>query len=190
MAMVLLAVFIGANFVAMIFLTWMPSFLFNKFGMTLAMAGLNGTAWIQIFSVLGVLTGGVLADRLARKHRGGRPMTQALGLFLGIPFLFVTGWTMNTGVLVIAMSCYGFSKGMYDANIWASLYDVVPVARRATSVGIMNSVGWMFGSFGPVAIASASQRFGFSACLSATSAIYLLFGVLMTAGIRRYLRNT
>src|SRR5262249_3785272 len=31
MALILIAVFVGANFVAVIFLTWMPSFLFRKF---------------------------------------------------------------------------------------------------------------------------------------------------------------
>ena len=58
MVRILMAVFVGANFVAMIFLTWMPSFLYRKFGMSLSMAGLNGTAYLQVASVLGVITGG------------------------------------------------------------------------------------------------------------------------------------
>src|SRR5262245_34894830 len=61
---ILATVFIGANFVAMIFLTWMPSFLYRKFNMSLAMSGLSGTAYLQIASVLGVISGGMLADRL------------------------------------------------------------------------------------------------------------------------------
>src|SRR5258708_20867401 len=40
---VLVVVFLGANFVAAIFLTWMPSFLGRKFGMSLSMSGLNAT---------------------------------------------------------------------------------------------------------------------------------------------------
>lgn len=71
MVRILMAVFVGANFVAMIFLTWMPSFLYRKFQMSLALAGLSGTAYLQIASVLGVITGGILADRLARRYRGG-----------------------------------------------------------------------------------------------------------------------
>src|SRR5262245_20280257 len=73
---VLTAVFIGANFVAMIFLTWMPSFLYRKFNLSLAMASVSATAYLQIASVLGVLSGGVLADKLARRTRAGRMMTQ------------------------------------------------------------------------------------------------------------------
>jgi MFS family permease len=189
MALVLMAVFVGANFVAMIFLTWMPSFLYRKFGMSLSMAGFSATAYLQVASVLGVISGGVLADRLARRHRGGRMMTQALGLFAGVPFIFLTGWTLSVPVLILAMTGFGYFKGMYDANIWASLHDVVRPERRATSVGLMNAIGWLGGGTAPVAIAAASQRFGMSTCLSANSLIYLGFGAVMTFGIWRFMRG-
>src|SRR5262249_20243500 len=55
MALVLTAVFVGANFVAVIFLTWMPSYLYEAFGMSLTLAGLNATFWLQAASVAGVL---------------------------------------------------------------------------------------------------------------------------------------
>ena len=187
MVLILISVFIGANFVAMIFLTWLPSYLNRMFHMSLTMAGLNATAYLQVASVLGVLTGGVLADRMARRHRGGRMMTQAAGLFAGVPFLFLTGWTLSVPVLVLAMTGFGFFKGLYDANIWASLHDVVPPARRAVAVGVMNSIGWLGGGFAPVAIAAASARYGMSACLSANSAIYLAVGLLLTFGILRFM---
>ncbi len=51
MVLVLMAVFIGANFVAMIFLTWLPSYLTRAFGMSLSMAGLNATVYLQIASI-------------------------------------------------------------------------------------------------------------------------------------------
>ncbi|MDQ6701456.1 MAG: MFS transporter [Acidobacteriota bacterium] len=188
MALVLMSVFIGANFVAMIFLTWLPSYLNRTFHMGLAMAGFNATAYLQIASVAGVLTGGVLADRLVRRRPGGRVMTQAIGLLGGVPFLFLSGWTLSVPVFILAMSGFGFFKGMYDANIFASLHDVVPRDRRATAVGVMNSVGWLGGGVAPVAIAAASGRYGMSACLSATSAIYAAFAVLLIAGKSRYMK--
>jgi MFS family permease len=187
MAVILTAVFVGANFVAMIFLTWMPSFLFRKFQMSLSMAGFSGTAYLQVASVVGVLTGGWLADRMVKRYAGGRMRTQSLGLILGVPFIFLTGWTMSVPVLILAMCGFGFFKGMYDANIWASLHDVVPVARRASAVGFMNAIGWLGGGVAPVAIAAASERYGMSACLSATSLIYLAFGLLLAWGIKRFL---
>jgi MFS family permease len=188
MVPVLMAVFVGANFVAAIFLTWMPTYLSRTFGMSLAMAGLNGTAWLQIASVLGVLSGGVLADRWARRHPGGRMLTQALGLLAGVPFLFLTGWTLSVPVLVLALAGFGYFKGLYDSNIWASLYDVVGPGRRATALGFMNALGWAGGAVAPVAVAVGARRFGMSACLSASSAIYLLIGVLLIVGVRTLVR--
>ena len=187
MVAVLMLVFIGANFVAVVFLTWMPSFLYRKFHMTLSMAGLNGTAFIQIASVLGVLSGGLLADALIRRHRGGRMLTQALGLIGGVPFLFLTGWTLSLPVLMIAMTAFGYFKGLYDANIFASLYDVVDVRRRAAAAGLLNSIGWLGGGIAPVAIAKASETFGMSACISATCAIYFGIACLLLWGVKTYM---
>ncbi len=168
---------------AAIFLTWMPKYLYDKFDMRLAVAGFSATAYLQIASVLGVILGGVLADRLTRRYLGGRMLTQALGLFAGVGFLFLTGWTVTVPVLVLAMTGFGFFKGLYDSNIWASLYDVVKPERRATALGVMNSIGWLGGGLGTTAIAAASRHYGMSACLSATSLIYLSLGVLLCIGV-------
>jgi MFS family permease len=176
---VLIVVFVGANFVAMIFLTWMPTYLHEQFHMNLAMSGLNATAYLQVASVLGVLAGGWLADMIARHLARGRMLTQAIGLVLGVPFIYLTGWTLEVPVLVCAMTGFGFFKGFYDANIWAALYDVVRPERRATALGIMNSLGWFGGGTAPVVIALASESWGMGACLSATAAIYLVLGVLL-----------
>jgi MFS family permease len=182
MVLVLTAVFIGANFVAMIFLTWMPSYLNRNFGMSLTLSGFTATAWLQAASVIGVLAGGWLADRWARRRRDGRALVQALGLLAGTPLVFLTGWARDVGVLVLAMAGFGFFKGLYDANIWASLYDVVPPRRRATAQGLMNALGWLGAGAAPVAIAWAAEEYGMAACLRATSVIYLLCGVLLLAG--------
>src|SRR5262245_28633649 len=189
MVRVLMVVFVGANFVAMIFLTWMPSFLYRKFGMSLSMAGLSGTAYLQVASVVGVMVGGVLADRAVKRAPGGRMWIQSFGLMAGVPFIFLTGWTLSAPVLILAMSGFGFFKGMYDANVWASLHDVVRPELRATAVGVMNAIGWLGGGIAPVAIAAASQHYGMSASLSATSVVYLLVGLLLAGGIWSYVRQ-
>jgi MFS family permease len=172
LVMRLIAAFIGANFVAMIFLVWLPSFLFDKFHMSLTMAGVSATAYLQAASVVGVVTGGVLGDRLATCDRGGRMRTQALGLSAGVAFLFLMGWTHSISMLVGAMICVGYCKGIYESNLWAALHDVVRPEVRASAVGIMNSLGWLGGGAAPLAIAAASQHFGMSVCLSAVSLIY------------------
>jgi MFS family permease len=190
MALLLIAVFIGANFVAVVFLTWMPTFLYEKFHMSLSMAGLNATVYLQIASVLGVLSGGVLADSFARKRPGGRMLAQSIGLLCGVPFVFLTGWTTSVALLILAMAGFGYFKGLYDANIFASLYDVVPVARRGVAAGLLNSLGWLGAGFAPVAIAVASASYGMSASISATAVIYLVIGLLLAAAVARQKSRT
>ena len=185
---VLMAVFIGANFVAVVFLTWLPTFLYNKFHLSLSQAGFSSTAYLQMASVTGVLLGGVLADRFRQRMAGGRQIVQAIGLLCGVPFIFLTGSARTMAGLILGMVGFGFFKGMYDANIWASLYDVVPVERRGVAAGTMNSLGWLGGGIAPIAIAAGAQRFGLSACLSATSVIYLALAVtlfVLARAIRR-----
>ena len=189
LALLLISVFMGANFVAVIFLAWMPSFLYRKFHLGLAMAGLSGTVYISLASMFGVLCGGAIADALVKRKlrqnrspKGLRMLTQSIGLLFGVPFLFLAGCSVTMATVIVAMIGFGFFKGLYDANIFASLYDVVPIERRGAAAGIMNSVGWIGGGAAPVAIALASARYGMSACISATAAIYLFFGLLLFRG--------
>jgi MFS family permease len=176
MVLLLISVFIGANFVAVVFLTWLPTYLHDKFHMSLTLAGLNGTMYLQLASLLGVLTGGYLADRLSARSSGGRLFTQSIGLLAATPFLFLTGWTFSVPILILAMAGFGYFKGWYEANIVAGLYDFVPLENRGSAVGILNSIGWLGGSTAPIVIALASARFGMGPSISATAAIYFCIG--------------
>jgi MFS family permease len=175
----MITAFTGANFVAVVFLTWLPTFLLEKFHMSLSNAGISSTVYLQVASVIGVFLGGILADRLASQQAGGRQIIQAVGLLGGVPFLFLIGWSLSLAGLISGMIGFGFFKGIYDANIWASLYDVIPVEKRGVAAGIMNSFGWLGGGFAPLVIGGCTQRFGLSACLSATSLIYLALSGLL-----------
>jgi len=155
--LVLLAVFLGANFVATIFLTWTPTFLVEKFHFKLTAAGLSGTVFIHLASAVSVPLAGVLADRWAQRLAGGRMLVQALGLTFGSAFVFLVGMTHDAGTL-LAMSLFGFCKGFYDSNIFASLYDAIEPRARATAAGIMNTVGWGGGALGPLAVGWVSEH--------------------------------
>lgn len=149
-AVLLMLVFVGANFVATIFLTWTPTFLVQKFGFKLAAAGLSGTVFIHAASALAVPLAGWVADQWARRQRGGRIAPQALGLLVGAAFVGVVGATEDRTTLILAMSAFGICKGFYDAGIFASLYDVVPTRSRGAAAGLMNTVGWGGGALGPL----------------------------------------
>jgi MFS family permease len=156
----LMLAFVGANFVATIFLTWAPTFLVDKFGFRLAAAGLSGTVFIHLASAASVPVAGVLADRLTRVFTGGRMLVQAMGLLVGAAFVVVVGRTGDTTTLILAMTAFGLCKGFYDSGIFASLFDAIEPRARGSAAGLMNTVGWGGGALGPVFVGWASKHGG------------------------------
>ena len=192
-APLLMAVFFGANFVATTFLIWTPMFLVQKFHFRLTSAGLAGSVFINLASAASVPLGGWLADRLARRHPGGRILIQAAGLLLGASFVALVGLTPTTEVLLVTMALFGFCKGLYDSNIFSALYDVVEPRARAAAAGLMNTIGWAGGALGPLAIGLATQygRHGsdtvanMSEAIAFGSVVYLAGGIVLLFACRR-----
>ena len=191
-ALLLMAAFLCANFVATIFLTWTPTFLVDKFGFKLTAAGLSGSLFINLASACSVPLGGILADRLARRFAGGRILIQAGGLLAGAALVAVVGLTQHVSTLLIGMALFGLCKGVYDANIFASLYDVIEPRARGTAAGIMNTVGWGGGALGPLGVGFATkyghharQIDNMSEAIACGSVVYLIgAGLLLIAAIK------
>jgi len=188
-AWVLMLVFVLANFVATIFLTWTPKFLTDKFGFGMSTAGLSGAAFIHLASAFAVPLAGMLADKLAQRFVGGRILVQAGGLLLGAAFVFVVGSTTSVALLLCSMVIFGICKGCYDTGIFASLYDVVPPRSRATAAGMMNTVGWGLGSFGPLLTGwytdhgpYGSKVENMSHFIAYSASAYVIGGVLLLVG--------
>ncbi len=147
---------------------------------------IRGTVFIQLASAIGSPVGGALADVLSRKFPGGRIAVQAAGLAIGSVFVFFTGMTRNVRALMLVMTIFGFCKGLYDANIFASLYDVVHPRARATAAGVMNAVGWTGGALAPTIIGWLLTRGGrenevanMSLAIACGGAIYLAGAALL-----------
>lgn len=186
-ARLLVLVFIGANFVAMVFTVWIPTYLFTRFHMSLSLAGLYGSAYMQVASILGVTVGGIAADASVHQHNGAgaaRMRVQALGLSLAVPFLFFSGWAERIPFVLAAIAGFGLGKGIYESSLWASLYDVVPIDRRGASVGLMNSLGWLGAGAAQIMVGLTSQYFSLAACLSATGIIYLAIAITLLYSAR------
>jgi len=186
----LMLAFLGANFVATIFLTWTPTFLKEKFGYSLGAAGLNGTVFIHLASAVAAPLAGVVADRLARRFAGGRVLVQAAGLLVGSAFVALVGLCSTTGVLVAAMTAFGLCKGCYDSGIFASLFDQIEPRARASAAGIMNTVGWGGGALGPLFVGWATQAAGkegeveaMSRAIATGGIVYLVCAALLVAAM-------
>jgi MFS family permease len=179
----LLGAFMCANFVAVVLLSWMPKFLFDKFHMGLAMSGLTATLFVQLASLAGAPAGGWLADAWRRRSPRGRLAVQCLGVLGGAPFVALCGLTSSVTVLIVALTFWGFFKGLYDANIFASVYDVVPPEARGTAAGFMNAIGWLAGGgSAPVVIGIVAGRSSLGFAIALASAVYVAAAVFLAVG--------
>jgi MFS family permease len=182
--LILLGAFICSNFVAVVLLSWMPKFLYDKFHMSLAMAGLTATIFVQLASMVGSVAGGWLADHYRKRTRRARMAVQAVGVLCGAPFVVLCGLTRSVGMLMFALTAWGFFKGLYDSNIWASLFDVIRPASRGTACGVMNCAGWLAGGgTAPLAIGLVAQREGLGFAIALASVVYVASGLLLITGI-------
>jgi MFS family permease len=181
--MLLMMAFICANYVAMVLLSWMPTYL-HSFGLTLAWAGLAATVFAQLASMVGAFIGGWLADILRMRMAAGRVFVQASGVLLGAPFVFLCGQTQSLLMVALALTAWGLFKGLYDANIFASVFDVVEPEARGTLAGLMNMVGWVGGgAVAPLVVDYLSAYYGLGPAISSAASVYLAAGgCLVLAG--------
>jgi MFS family permease len=170
----LMLAFVGMNFVNVACLAWTPTLLYEKFQLSLAESGFHATFYHHLGAFLGVLAGGRLADRWASRSRITRPLIQTAGLALGAPFVFLVGSGDSTTAVFVALGLFGLFRGLYDSNLFASLYEVVRPEARATATGLMLSVGFLGGGSSALVIGWLSQEIPLGQALSLTSLFYIV----------------
>lgn len=185
-AILLLLAFFCANSVAVILLVWMPTFVVeNLYASDMAMlaaANLFATMPLQLASMIGSPSGGALADFLRSRTPRGRILVQMLGVLCAVPFVFFCGQAHTKIPLIVALAGWGLFKGVYDSNIFASVYDVIRPELRGMAAGFMNMVGWGGGALAPIAagyIADSYKENGMGHAISGASAIYIVAGLLL-----------
>ncbi len=169
----------GHQFVGIAYLTWMPTFLYEKFGLSLTNAGFSSMFWHHVPALLGVLIGGRLSDRWAARRYTARMETEAMGLLCGSPFVLLMGTADSLVMCYLGLACFGLFRGVYDSNLFAAQFDVIPARLRSTSVGLMLAFGFMVGALGPYLLGWIKATQGLTVGLSSLSAVYFAAGVCM-----------
>ena len=172
----LLAAGLGMQlFVDIGFKTWMPTYLKETFpGMSSAEYGLHAVLWHYLGAFLGVMLGSRIADRFVRRRHGIRMEMNILGLVLGIPFIVWMAKADTFVAVCVAMGIFGFCRGVYDSNQFASIFDVVAPRYRASAMGIMLCLAFVFGALAPVALGWMKDHFTMSAGLAALAVFFAI----------------
>jgi ACS family D-galactonate transporter-like MFS transporter len=125
---------------------WLPTLYSDSLGIEMSKAGPLSTFTIAIASFIGVITGGVLADRWVMKNLRGRIYTGAIGLSMTVPALFMIGFGNGLITIVAGGVLFGIGFGMFDANNMPILCQFVSPRHRAAGYGLMNLTGVFAGA--------------------------------------------
>lgn len=174
-AVLLMFAFLFVNSAAAVLLIWMPDFLYEKFALNLAGAAFVATAFSQLPSMLGAFLGGWLADILRIRTRRGRILVQVLAVLAAAPFVVITGQASALSGIYIGLIGWGLFKGFYDANIFASVFDVIPPHARGSVAGFMNMFAWLGGgALGPIVVGYLSPHIGKGSAISLSALGYVI----------------
>ena len=172
---VMLAVGLGMMiYVDVGFKTWMPNHLQEVFGLDKGPAALNAVLWHYLGAFVGVTLGGRISDRLAARRPTVRMETNIVGLACAVPFIVWMAYAPSLAVCCVAMALFGVFRGVYDSNLMASLFDLIPSRYHASGAGIMLCFGFVFGSTSPVVLGLLKERFSSSAGLASLAGFYLM----------------
>ncbi|MCY7349218.1 MAG: MFS transporter [Cytophagaceae bacterium] len=169
-------------FVNVGYLTWMPSFLAEKFGLSLTEAGFSSLFYHHLGAFLGVLSGARIADQYAKINPRARLLVQAAGLLLGAPFIYWISMSNTQTLTYAALFGFGIFRGWYDSNIVASLYEVVSPTIRSSAYGLMLACAFLIGASAPYLLGVLKPTLGLTVGLASLSWAYVLGAALIGSG--------
>lgn len=171
--------FSGLIFVLVGYLTWAPSYLYEKFGMSLSNAGFLSMFYTHAFAFAGIILAGRLSDRLAKKDPAKRLLMQAFGLLFASVFIVTIGNAESLFVICVGFAGFGFGRAFFDANTYSVLYDVVPEKYHSSASGIMLMTGFSVGSLSPVLLGYLKPITGLSLGFSLLSIVWVVCAILL-----------
>ncbi len=178
-AVVLTIGFSGLIFVITGYLTWMPTYLYENFGMSLSSAGFHSMFYTHLFAFIGVLIAGKMSDRIARKNPASRMMMQGISLLAAAPFIVLMANSSVMVTIFIGFAGFGFARAFFDANTYTVLYDVVPEKYHSSVSGVMIMTGFLVGSLSPVILGYLKPLFGLSFGISLLAVVWVVCGALL-----------
>lgn len=129
---------------------WLVRYFTDNFEMNNEEAGQFSTVWKFPFTVVGLILGGVLADRWAQRWRSGRTLVQVIGMVIWVPSIYFLCTSDSENVARMAMVVIGFGNGLYLANLWTTTFEVIDPAARSTAIGMLNVIGVGASPVGPI----------------------------------------
>jgi predicted MFS family arabinose efflux permease len=168
---------------------WLPNFLYEKFSLSLADAGLTATIYLQSATLIGMLSGGTLADGLYGRTKAARLWLVCAGMLLCAPCIHLIGSTSSLFLTTLAATGFGLFSGFCLANFIVSSFEVVPAHTQASAVGVLNLIGGFVAGFAALLGGVWKQTLGIHNLMSCGALATFLGGLLLVYSIRRHFQQ-
>jgi predicted MFS family arabinose efflux permease len=187
-------------FVAMIFagicitfssvslLTWSTDFAVNYKDFTLREASVSLAVIGLLSALFGVLTGGLVADRLHRSFSYGRIIAVVTAFLLAAPCLLLAIQSEEKSTVLIGLSVAFFFMSWYHGPVTAVLHDMMPRRAHATSVGVYMFATQLIGGLGPHVVGRISDLRDLQLGLQIAVAV-LVCGALLMLLVIHFIRR-
>jgi MFS family permease len=178
-AIILTIAFSGLIFVLVGYLTWTPTYLYEKFNMSITQAGFQSMFYTHLFAFIGVIIAGKLSDKWAKKNPAIRMMMMGIGLLVAVPFIILMGNADTTYLIYLGFAGFGFGRAFFDANTYTVLYEVIPEKFQSTVSGIMLMIGFSVGSLSPIILGYFKPILGLSMGISLLAIVWIFCGIIL-----------
>ncbi len=154
--------------------TWLPSYLTEELGVSLAVGGLV-TAVFPAVGIVSRIGGGALSDRVF----GGRRRPVAV-LSFGLTAPVVTAFVVLTAVPVVValVAVTGFAIQLAIGLLFSYIAEVVTDEVRSTAISLLTAVGLLGAFLAPVVAGAVIERAGYRPAFVLAGLVALL-GVLV-----------
>ena len=169
----LLLGFGGTVYVTWLYVTWLPGYLVQRWGMQTAHAAL-WSAVPQALGFVGAVGGGWLSDRLTRRlgERAARQIPLVAGLFAAAGCSALAAVSGSAAMALTAVSAALFAANVATTSGWALAAGLAPAAMVATVEAMANIGGSVGGSLAPLVTGFVAQQTGsFAPALLIASAV-------------------
>jgi sugar phosphate permease len=176
--------FASQVFVNVGYLTWMPTLLRDRYELSLTRASFLALACHHAAAFVGVVAGGRLSDRWARRRRSVRMEFEYAGLLLGAPFIALMGLTGSLPVCLAAVAGFGLFRGVYDSNLFAAPFDLVEPRLRSSMMGVMLAFAFVVGASAPFLLGWGQQYVALNTGIALLGLVYVVGGVSVFVALR------
>jgi predicted MFS family arabinose efflux permease len=155
--------------------TFLPMYLVEVREVTVSKAGVL-TGAFYVLAIVGQLSGGLLADRLASRMTGARPLLVAAPYAIAAAFVVAIP---HVATVMTALVCYGVTqiiRGFAEPNIYGTVLDSTPPNERGSAQGFLLMMSFVGASASGWGIGALIKSSGF------TVALHTMGGVSATAG--------